>query len=396
MHVIRVLGKLEPGGAQLALLRLSRELNRRHGVHTRLIVGDATHDGLRLAERYDVQTIAFRTGPAVHPLRNLQWDRSRPFAAWLTDKLSGADLVHAHMVGAWWAVAQVIDSRTPFVATEHNEVNWRRRRIRSLHPTARRIDRFYAMGPAAGQFALNAGVRTEVIRPARSPVAGLSATPRLGLRTPRLTFTGRFCDDKGPDVLVDALSLLDLRNLYVYMVGDGPLRAGLIDKIRDRGLAGRVSLPGWVDNPWFYVAGSAVHVVPSREEAWSQSAVLALGLGVAVVGTNVDGLAHTLSQSRGVTVAPDDPLALSRAITDTLAGRSTIDRAGAMRYARQFSSARVADFYLAEYQAMLALLSGSRAFARRHRPRKPADSPVLAPPPGSDLAKTGRPDEVWI
>jgi hypothetical protein len=54
-----------------------------------------------------------------------------------------------------------------------------------------------------------------------------------------------------------------------------------------------------------------------------------------------------------VTVAPDDPLALSKAISDVLAGRSAIDRAGAIRYARQFTTARVADFYLAEYQAML-------------------------------------------
>jgi glycosyltransferase involved in cell wall biosynthesis len=353
MDVIRVLGKLEPGGAQLALLRVCRELQRRHGVRTRLLVGDATHDGMRLAARYDVQTIAFRTGPAVHPQRNLQWEQSEKFAAWLTDLLGGADLVHAHMVGAWWAVAQVIDPWTPFIATEHNQVNWTPRRIRSLQRAAGRIDRFYAMGPAARQFALNAGVRTDVIRPARSPVAGLSATPRDGLGAPRLTFAGRFCQDKGPDVLVEAICLLGRRDLSAYLLGGGPLRTRLADRIHQRGLSARVFMPGWVDKPWTYVAGSAVHVVPSREEAWSQSAVLGLGLGVPVVGTHVDGLADTLSQSRGVTVAPDDPLALSEAIADAIAGRSPIDRAGAIRYARRFSPARVADFHLAEYQAML-------------------------------------------
>jgi hypothetical protein len=41
MQVIRVLGKLEPGGAQLSLLRISRELERRHGVRTGLVAGDA-------------------------------------------------------------------------------------------------------------------------------------------------------------------------------------------------------------------------------------------------------------------------------------------------------------------------------------------------------------------
>src|SRR6266511_4228470 len=347
----------EPGPARLysnvtALGDESAGLIRTVG--RRLVVGDATHDGIRLAQRYGVPPIAFRTESAVHPLRNLQWEQSRRFAAWLSDKLGGADLVHAHMVGAWWAVAQVIDPWTPFIATEHNEVNWTARRIRSLQPAAGRIDRFYAMGPAAGRFAVNAGVRTDVITPARSPVAGLSATSRDGLRSPRLTFAGRFCEDKGPDVLVEAIALLDRRDLSAYLLGDGRLRAHLTDRIRERGLSDRVFLPGWVHKPWTYVAGSAVHIVPSREEAWSQSAVLGLGLGVRVVGTHVDGLVDTLSHSRGVTVAPDDPLALSEAISDALAGRSPIDRAGAISYARQFTAARVADFYLAEYQAMTA------------------------------------------
>jgi glycosyltransferase involved in cell wall biosynthesis len=353
MRVVRVLGKLEPGGAQLALLRLSRDLRRRHGVHTRLIVGDATAEGLSLARRYGMPVIAYRTRSILDPVRNLQWEQSPRFAGWLSDQLADADLVHAHMVGAWWAVGQVITPGTPFVATEHNQVNWPPRRIGSLRPTAGRIDRFYAMGPAAWQFAVAAGVRTDALRPARSPIAGLSATPRRGLQTPRLTFAGRFSPDKGPDVLVDALRLLARADLSAYLLGDGPLRGPLADRIAHRGLSGQVFLPGWVDRPWAYIAGSAVHVVPSREEAWSQSAVLGLGLGVPVVGTNVDGLADTLSRSRGIGVAPDDPHALSRAIADVLDGRAQLDRPGAIRYARQYTASRIADFYLAEYQAML-------------------------------------------
>ena len=353
MHVVRVLGKLEPGGAQLALLRLSCELRRRHGVRTRLIVGDATHEGMCLAQRHGVPAIAFRTRSIVDPVRNLQWQRSQRFAGWLTDKLADADLVHAHMVGAWWAVGQVIQPGTPFLATEHNQVNWPRRRVRSLRPIAGRIDRFYAMGPAAWQFAVEAGVRADAMRPARSPIAGLNATLRQGLGTPRLTFAGRFCPDKGPDVLVEAIGLLHRPDLSAYLLGDGPLRSQLVDRIEDLGLAGSVFMPGWVEKPWAYIAGSAVHVVPSREEAWSQSAVLGLGLGVPVVGTDVDGLANTLSHYRGITVAPDDPHALKQAIADVLAGRWHLDRLAARRYAHQYTPARIADFYLAEYQAML-------------------------------------------
>jgi glycosyltransferase involved in cell wall biosynthesis len=194
----------------------------------------------------------------------------------------------------------------------------------------------------------------DVIAAARSPVAGLYARRHDQARVPRLTFAGRFCEDKGPDVLVEALALLRRDDLSVYLLGDGPLRASLIDRTRGLGLADRVFLQGWVDKPWTYIAGSAVHVVPSREEAWSQSAVLALGLGVPVIGTRVDGLAETLSNSRGLLVAPDDPTALADAISHVLAGHIALDRAGAMRYARQFTATRVASFYFAEYRAMLS------------------------------------------
>jgi hypothetical protein len=67
---------------------------------------------------------------------------------------------------------------------------------------------------------------------------------------------------------------------------------------RARGLEAAVRLPGWSYQPGRYIAGASVHVVPSRE-SWSQSAVLALGLGVPVIGTAVDGLAATLGQARG-------------------------------------------------------------------------------------------------
>lgn len=353
MHVVRVLAKLERGGAQLAVLRLSRELERRHGVTTSLLVGDATPEGMALAQAHGVHTVAYRLRDSIHPVRNLQWYRSGRFAAWLADRITGADLAHAHMVGAWWATAQVIGG-TPLVASEHNEVNWSARHVRSLRPAAARVDRFFAMGPAARAFVIAAGARPDTVTQARSPVAGLNALPRNDLATPRLTFAGRFCPDKGADVLIEALALTDMSRLTVYVLGDGPMRGHLMDAVQRHGLADRIVLPGWVDEPWTFIAGSDLHVVPSREEAWSQSAVLALGLGVPVVGTAVDGLTDTLSRGRGVTVPANDPRALSHAIGDILTGRRTTDTAAARTFARQFTPARVADFHFAQYETLLA------------------------------------------
>ena len=60
--------------------------------------------------------------------------------------------------------------------------------------------------------------------------------------------------------------------------------------------------------------------MPPREESWWQSAVVALGLGISVVGTAVDGLARTLGNGRGVLVPHDHPHALAAALSRVLAG----------------------------------------------------------------------------
>ena len=71
MRVIRILGTLEPGGAQLSALRLSVALRRR-GIATNLLAGDATPPGLELAARYGLPADAYRVSEVIQP-DNLQW-----------------------------------------------------------------------------------------------------------------------------------------------------------------------------------------------------------------------------------------------------------------------------------------------------------------------------------
>jgi glycosyltransferase involved in cell wall biosynthesis len=96
-----------------------------------------------------------------------------------------------------------------------------------------------------------------------------------------------------------------------------------------------------------------VHVVPSREESWSQSAVLALGLGVPVVGTAVDGLARTLGEGRGILVPAEDPRALAEALSRVLAGERP-DPTPGRAYARQFTPSAAAAVYAFAYRQLLA------------------------------------------
>jgi len=351
VRVIRVLGTLEPGGAQLSALRLSAAL-RRHGITTTLLAGDATPAGLELAARYGLAADAYRVS-AVMPAESLQWTPSPHFAGWLSPRLTDADLVHGHMMGAWWAAAQGVPPDVPLVASEHNQMTWPTvDHTPQARQAARRVALFFAHGPSARAWVAGIGVDDGRLRDGRSSVHGLSARPLPGLLTPRLTFAGRLRHDKAPDLLIEALALMGAPP-PAYLIGDGPLRGPLTRLVTARGLDAVVHLPGWSFEPGRYIAGASVHVVPSREESWSQSAVLALGLGVPVVGTAVDGLARTLGEGRGILVPPQDPPALAGALSRVLADERPDPVAG-RAYARQFTPGAAATMYARAYHQLLA------------------------------------------
>lgn len=358
VKVTRVLGVLEPGGAQLSALRLSRA-QAALGVRTKLLVGDATPEGVALARYHGIETEAFAMSPRVHTAAR-QWAPDSDFATWLEPRLRTTTLVHAHMFGAWWAAAQVMPRHVPLVASEHNAISWPLGDHRAAaREAAARVSRFFAHGPAAWAFALELGISALRVLPGRSALA-LATHPRPGLVSPRLTFTGRLREDKGPDLLLHALAAMS-DPPHTYVVGDGPMQPELRRLVRALGLQGVVHLPGWSNEPSRYVAGAAVHVVPSREEAWSQSAVTALALGVPVVGTAVDGLSVTLAHRRGVLVQPE-PAALASGIAAVLAGSTDLDREGARAYAASFSPERIASDYFAVYQGLCGDRSGQTEF----------------------------------
>jgi glycosyltransferase involved in cell wall biosynthesis len=344
---VRVLAKLEPGGAQLSALRVVRGLER-HGIASRVLAAWASPEGLALADRMGVPVEVYGAGG------DLQWTADRGFSRWLRPRLADAPLVHAHMFGGWWAAGRALPAGVPLVASEHNALRWPTGGPgEDLRRGLRRVSRFYAHGPGARAAILAAGLDPALLRPGVSPVADIDGRERPGLPAPRIVFAGRMHPEKGPDLLVEALAALPAAP-PALLLGDGPLRAGLEARVRELGLGGRVRFAGWQAHPCATIAGASVLVVPSRDESWSQTAVLGMALGVPVVGTDVDGLPDTLARGRGIVVPAGDPAALAAAIDDVLTGRRTADLAGARRYAQGFSVDRVTATYATAYRELAA------------------------------------------
>ena len=280
---------------------------------------------------------------------DLQWRCDPAFAAWLEPRLAGADVVHAHMFGAWWAAGHAVARGVAFAASEHNALAWPgEAQWAAMAEVADRVDRFYAHSSGAWADVVRTGVREERVVRGVSPVVGFGAVQRHGLPSPRIVFTGRLASDKGPDVLVDAIALMAAPP-PVLILGAGVLEPALRAQIAEAGLEGIVRLCGWIADPAPWVAGASVQACPSRDEAFSQAAVLAMGLGVPVVGTRVDSFPQTLANGRGLIVEPEAPAALAAALGDVLSGRHTTNLAGAREWAHEFAIERIASLYEQDY-----------------------------------------------
>jgi glycosyltransferase involved in cell wall biosynthesis len=347
LRVARIIAKLEPGGAQLGAFRLSAALLP-HGIESRLLAGDAPRAGIRLAREHGLEPECFQ-----RRITGLQWTPSPGFARWLAPRLAGADLVHAHMFGGWWAAAQAVPPGVPLVASEHNAIRWPGEpHDEQFRAALRRVDRFFAHGPAAHAYVRSQGFPEERLIRGRSAIVGADSRPLPGLPERRIVYAGRLAPDKGPDVLVEALARLRAP-APAFFLGVGRRRRSLERRVRELGLDSRVTFTGWLSEPGRWIAGAAAFVAPSREEAWSQSVVLAMALGTPVVASAVEALPEVLADGRGILVPPEDPEALARAIADVLAGRRRPDLAAARRYAAAFTPERMAREYAAAYRDLI-------------------------------------------
>ena len=345
MRLTRVIAKLEPGGAQLGILRITAAL-RRLGIVTRVIAGSASREGRRL---FGAAGIGVEVWPDGDP--SLQHEPSTAFADWLVPRLENADVVHAHMLGGWWAAARAVPPGTPLVASEHGSVA--SVPVDRLRAALLRVDLMFAHGPSTRALYSDLGVEPERMRVGVSAIDGIDARPLRGLPEPRLVFAGRLHAEKGPDLLIEALALLP-DPPPTLILGAGPLDRRLRRLVRRHGLSRVVRFLGWHPDAPRVIAGSSACVVPSRHDAWSQTAVIAMGLGVPVVATAVEGLPATLGSNRGVLVPPGDPAALAEGIAGALAGEFPVDRDGARAYAQRYLPERVARAYAEEYRGLVA------------------------------------------
>ncbi|MCB1907294.1 MAG: glycosyltransferase [Rhodocyclaceae bacterium] len=173
---------------------------------------------------------------------------------------------------------------------------------------------------------------------------------------------GRLLDVKGHRYLIDALARLPVavggRRLRLAILGDGDLMTSLADQARQAGVADRVLLAGWQQDPapWFRLADLVVF--PSRDPETLGNVILeAWAYGRPLVCTAFRGAREIARHGDDAWVVPcDDAAALAdgiRAVVGDPELQARMTAAGLRRIDEDFGEAAVIGQYRALYADLL-------------------------------------------
>lgn len=160
---------------------------------------------------------------------------------------------------------------------------------------------------------------------------------------------GRHAPQKGFDTLLRAFSRLEDSNSRLVLLGEGNETESLRTLAMELGIEDRVDFPGFVDNPFKYMANADVFVLSSWYEGFGNVLIEAMATGCPVVSTDCpSGPSEILEGGTyGPLVPVKDATALSHAIEDVLA--APIDESVLASRADDFSI----DTVVKKYEAVL-------------------------------------------
>lgn len=357
---------LGPGGAEIWLLNMLRQMNRAEC---------AMDFALKWPEAGNLSHVARDLGAEVHTVRlsATHVGYVRRLSRLITT--GRYDVVHSHEfvysgVGVW--VARRIG--IPAVCTFHH---WqappeapllRKPVLRELRSAYGAVSVRYALRTATFVTALSRKVistlkpdyenspncrilslSAEAPPPLDAPArAALRAEIGVSVDTPVVLHVGRFIEQKNHAGVLAVFARVReaVPSATLVLAGQGPLRDAILDQIRERGLAPSVRFLGLRGDVPQLMGASDVFLFPSRDEGFGLAALEANAAGLPVVGTTISGLDEAVVNGE-TAVLHDlaDVAGMAESVVRFLRDRDRAARygaAGRQRAIREFSHAAAA------------------------------------------------------
>jgi len=391
-HVALLMVSLEGGGVQKSLLHLARALaDRGHRVDLVLYKAqgdfvDSVPSGIKVvaletAPRWKGRLHAFRAAPehlmhlalpVLLPLKPHGTVRCLPALVRYLREERPAVLLSAepdlNLVALWArrlagiSVHTVISERIHLSTHLRDGAKRRKWRWRFIVPLLRRTypnaDRIIAVShgvaddlrtlvrlpPELVTTVYNPVVDSELAKKADAPIDHAWFKPGA---PPVIIAVGRLTEQKDFSTLLQAFAQVRAqRQARLLLLGEGEMRDELTALGLALGIAKDLSLHGFTNNPFAYMARAAVFVLSSAYEGLPGVLIQALACGCPVVSTDCpSGPAEILENGQyGRLVPVGDPAAMAQAILSTL--EAPPDRGLLQKQASLFSVDRAIEQYL--------------------------------------------------
>lgn len=167
-----------------------------------------------------------------------------------------------------------------------------------------------------------------------------------------LVAAGRLDCQKGFDLLIDALLLVNEPLVHVIILGEGSEERRLKQQVAERGLGDRIHFAGFQANPYSWFSRADAFVLSSRYEGFPNVVLEALACGTPVIALPAPGGTREILEGVAGCVLADsiDASALARAIAAWMNGpRQRIAESVVVPYRLEH--------IISEYEATLAKVS---------------------------------------
>jgi hypothetical protein len=173
----------------------------------------------------------------------------------------------------------------------------------------------------------------------------------------KLGCIARLSEQKGLTYLLDAMSLLTVKDIRLFIVGDGELRNELENKVKELHLQDSVTFLGYRKDIAECINSFDFCVLPSVFEGFGLVAIEAFMNSKTLVATAIPGLNEVVTNENGILVPAKDPAALASAI-DKLATDATLRQELASQAKKDYENRFSYSMFLENYRALYREIQG--------------------------------------
>ena len=173
----------------------------------------------------------------------------------------------------------------------------------------------------------------------------------------KLGCIARLSEQKGLTYLLDAMSLLTVKDIRLFIVGDGELRNELENKVKELDLQDSVTFLGYRKDIVECINSFDFCVLPSVFEGFGLVAIEAFMNSKTIVATDIPGLNEVVTSENGILVPAKDPVALASAI-DKLATDTTLRQELASQAKKDYENRFSYPMFLENYRALYREIQG--------------------------------------